>query len=51
MTNIIVDRMAETTKTAETGREIIQMSMKFWSQELAKKIKLQWDGKPPVACV
>lgn len=42
-TFIIVDRMPETTKTAEmtnkSGTEIIQMSMQFWASELAIRLK------------
>lgn len=42
-TFIIVDKMPDTTKTAEaakkSGGEIIQMSMQFWALELAKRIK------------
>jgi hypothetical protein len=37
---IVVDRMPDTKKTAEaarkSGSEIVQMSMQFWPQELAK---------------
>jgi len=44
-TFVIVDRMPQTPKTLDAakkaGSEIIQMSMKFWPQELAKKMKLQ----------
>jgi hypothetical protein len=42
-TFIIVDRMPDTKKTADAakkaGSEIVQMSMQFWPQELAMRIK------------
>lgn len=42
-TFIIVDRMPDTQKTAEAARkagsEIVQMSMQFWPQELARRLK------------
>jgi hypothetical protein len=42
-TFIVVDRMPETKKTAEAakkaGSEIVQMSMQFWPQELAQRMK------------
>lgn len=42
-TFIIVDRMPDTPKTAEAakqaGSEIIQMSMQFWPQELARRLQ------------
>ena len=41
-TFIIVDKMPDTTKTADaalkSGSEIIQMSMQFWALELAKRL-------------
>jgi hypothetical protein len=42
-TFIVVDRMPETKKTADAakkaGSEIVQMSMQFWPQELARRMK------------
>lgn len=42
-TFIIVDRMPQTTRTVEAARkagsEIVQMSMQFWPQELARRMK------------
>ncbi|NUM48928.1 MAG: CfrBI family restriction endonuclease, partial [Anaerolineales bacterium] len=42
-TFIVVDKMPETTKTADaalkSGSEIIQMSMQFWALDLAKRMK------------
>jgi hypothetical protein len=44
-TFIIVDRMPQSTKTLEAanraGSEIIQMSMQFWPQDLARRLKLR----------
>jgi hypothetical protein len=49
-TFIVVDRLPNTSKTREAAKkinaEIVQMSMKFWTIELAKKLKrVGWDSE------
>ncbi len=49
-TFIVVDRLPDTSKTLEAAKrlqaEIIQMSMKFWPIELARKLKEAGWGSP-----
>lgn len=54
-TFIIVDKMPDTTKTADaalkSGTEIIQMSMQFWALELAKGLKKRLGYKAQILSV
>lgn len=54
-TFIIVDKMPDTTKTADaalkSGAEIIQMSMQFWALELAKGLKKRLGYKAEILSI